>query len=167
MEHSEAASRVHAMAAMAGAELLEAYGVKATRSTSGWIDTDDLVYSGVMGFVGDALRGSCLLTARPATLLAAAPADARPRDWVGELANQFVGRLKSKLLGYGVSIAVTTPIALSGIRLSPLPRSNVEPVIFETDTGRVLIWLELEVDAAFELGPERPISAAAGDLLVF
>jgi len=30
-------------------------------------------------------------------------------DWAGELANQFLGRLKNKLLGYGVRLAMGTP----------------------------------------------------------
>ena len=155
------------LAATAGAELFKAYGVDSRPAVEGWVQTDELMYSGVMGFVGESLRGTCLLAARSATVLAAAPPDARPRDWVGELANQLVGRLKSKLLARNVSIAMTTPVVLSGVRIEPLPRTSIEPAVFDTATGKVLVWLEVEVDSAFRLETERPIPATEGDLLVF
>lgn len=166
-ERTELTQQIQTLAASAGAELLKAYDVVATPSREGWVQNDELLYSGVMGFVGDSLRGTCLLAARATTVLAAAPPDARPRDWVGELANQLVGRLKSKLLARNVSIAMTTPVVLSGIRIEPLPRSTIEPAILDTATGKVLIWLEVEVDSAFRLDTERPIAATEGDLLVF
>jgi len=62
---------------------------------------------------------------------------------------------------------MTTPVVLSGIRLSPLPRTTIEPAVLDTPTGRVLIWLEVEVDAAFRFDTERPMAATEGDLLVF
>jgi CheY-specific phosphatase CheX len=166
-ERTELTRQIQTLAASAGAELLKAYGVIGTPSSEGWVQNDELLYSGVMGFVGDSLRGTCLLAARATTVLAAAPPDARPRDWVGELANQLVGRLKSKLLARNVSIAMTTPVVLSGIRIEPLPRTSIEPAILDTATGKVLIWLEVEVDNAFRLDTERPIAATEGDLLVF
>jgi hypothetical protein len=165
-ERFEVTERIQELAALAGAELLQAYGVAASR-VDGWAHNDELVYSGVMGFFGNTLSGTCLLAAPAATVLAAAPPDARPRDWVGELANQLVGRLKSKLLARGVTIAMTTPIVVSGIRVSPLPRGNMEPAVFETSTGRVLIWLEVEATDQFQLGDERPMLGSEGDLLVF
>lgn len=167
IERPEVTEQIQRLAAAAGAELFCAYGVEATPATGGWVETDELLYSGVMGFVGDALRGTCLLAAPAATVLAAAPPDARPRDWVGELANQLVGRLKSKLLARSVTIAMTTPVVLTGVRISPLPRGDVAPAVFDTVTGRVMVWLELEVDGAFRFGSERPLAAGEGDLLVF
>ena len=64
----------------------------------GWGESDEVMFSGVMGFVGDSVRGTCLLAAPQGTVQAAAPKDAGARDWVGELANQLVGRLKAKLM---------------------------------------------------------------------
>jgi CheY-specific phosphatase CheX len=166
-EQSQVTEAMQAMAAAACVELLQAYGVTATPAADGWVHTDELLFSGVMGFVGSNVRGTCLLAAPLAAVLATAPADARPRDWVGELANQLVGRLKLKLMARGVTIALTTPIVLSGMRLSPLPRGDVQPGVLETKTGRVLVWLETEVDAEFRFGSERPVRAAEGEFLVF
>jgi len=167
VERSDATQRIQAMAATAAAELLQAYGVTLSPAAEGWVETDELLYSGVMGFVGDRVRGTCLLAAPKDTILSTAPADARPRDWVGELANQLVGRLKSKLMQHGVTIGVSTPVVLSGVKLSPLPRSDVAPSVFETPTGRLLVWLEVEVDPEFTLGSLRPLMAAEGEFLAF
>lgn len=166
-ERSDVTRQIQTLAATAGAELLNAYGVQTKPTDDGWVQTDELLYTGVMGFVGESMRGTCLLAARAATVLAAAPPDARPRDWVGELANQLVGRLKSKLLARNVSIAMTTPVVLSGVRIEPLPRTTIEPAVFDTATGKVLIWLEVEVDGTLRFDTERPIPATEGDLLVF
>jgi CheY-specific phosphatase CheX len=167
VERSDATQRIQAMAASAATELLDAYGVKLAESGQVWVETDEVLYSGVMGFVGDRLRGTLLLAAPKETILSTAPEDARPRDWVGELANQLVGRLKSKLMAHGVTIALSTPVVLSGVRLHPLPRSEVLPSVFETPSGRVLVWLEVEVDPEFTLGSLRPLRAAEGEFLVF
>jgi CheY-specific phosphatase CheX len=167
VERSDATRRIQAMAASAASELFDAYGVTPVGTSERWSEIDELFYSGVMGFVGERIRGTCLLAASPATILSTAPVDARARDWVGELANQLVGRLKSKLMQHGVTIALSTPVMLSGLRLSPLPRSEVPPSVFDTPTGRVLVWLEVEVDPEFTLGSLRPLMAAEGEFLVF
>ena len=49
-----------------------------------WVESDELMFSGVMGFVGDSVRGTCLLAAPQGTVEAAAPKAAGARDWVGE-----------------------------------------------------------------------------------
>ena len=84
-----------------------------------------------------------------------------------ELANQLVGRLKAKLLARGATIALSTPVVLRGVRLSPLPRTDVDPVVFESTSGKVLVWLEVEIETDFQLGEERALKASEGELLVF
>jgi CheY-specific phosphatase CheX len=145
---------------------MQAYGVE-LKPTDGWTESDEVMFSGVMGFVGDRVRGTCLLAAPQGTVEAAAPRDAGARDWVGELANQLVGRLKAKLMARGATIALSTPVVLRGVRLSPLPRTDVAPVVFESTAGRVLVWLEVEIEDDFQLGEERALKASEGELLVF
>ena len=147
-------------------ELLQAYGVPLTPA-AGWGDVDEPMFCGVMGFVGDSLRGSCLLAAPVGAVEAAAPEGAAPRDWVGELANQLVGRLKAKLMQRSATIALSTPVALCGVKVAPLPRTEVEPVVFESPVGKVLVWLEVEIEDGFQLGDERLLQAKEGELLVF
>ncbi|HEX2860477.1 MAG TPA: hypothetical protein VHN79_02510, partial [Lacunisphaera sp.] len=64
-------------------------------------------------------------------------------------------------------IALSTPVVLRGVKVSPLPRTNVEPVVFESKAGRVLVWLEVEVEKDFQLSEERALQASEGELLVF
>jgi CheY-specific phosphatase CheX len=166
VESSEITRAIQALAGSACIELLQAYGVQLS-PCEGWTESDEVMFSGVMGFVGDSVRGTCLLAAPQATVEAAAPRDAGARDWVGELSNQLVGRLKAKLMARGATIALSTPVVLRGVRLSPLPRTDVQPVVFTSSAGKVLVWLEVEIEAGFQLGEERALKASEGELLVF
>jgi CheY-specific phosphatase CheX len=166
IERSDTTRAIQSLAGQACVELFQAYNVAVTPS-EGWAGSDEVMFSGVMGFVGDHVRGTCLLAAPQGTLEAAAPSNAGARDWMGELANQLAGRLKVKLMARGATIALSTPVVLRGVRLSPLPRTDVEPLVFHGASGRVLVWLEVEVGDDFQLGEERALTANEGELLVF
>lgn len=166
VEKSEMTRAIQDLAGAACVELLKAYGVSLTPSQS-WVESEELMFSGVMGFVGESVRGTCLLAAPQGTVEAAAPKQAGARDWVGELANQLVGRLKVKLMARGATIALSTPVVLRGVKLSPLPRTDVDPVVFDSAAGKVLVWVEVEIEDDFKLGEERALTASEGELLVF
>jgi CheY-specific phosphatase CheX len=166
VERSATTRAIQALAGAACTELMHAYGVE-LQPALGWVESDEVMFSGVMGFVGDSVRGTCLLAAPQGTVEAAAPKGAGARDWVGELANQLAGRLKAKLLARGATIALSTPVVLRGVKLSPLPRTDVAPVVFESSAGKVLVWLEVEIENDFQLGEERALKASEGELLVF
>lgn len=166
VETAETTRLIQQLASAACVELMLAHGVPVTAVT-GWADSDEPMVCGVMGFVGDSIRGSCLLAATVRAIEAAAPQGAASRDWVGELANQLVGRLKAKLMQRSATIALSTPVALCGVRVSPLPRTEVEPVVFQSPAGKVLVWLEVEIEEGFQLGEERRLQANEGELLVF
>jgi hypothetical protein len=148
-------------------ELFQAYGVELAPGAGGWGANDERLLSGSVGFVGRSLRGTCLLAAPEPPLAASCPEQGGAlRDWVGELTNQFVGRLKTKLLSRGVEVFVTTPIVLSGVRIEPLPRSRAEPMIFTSSAGPVLAWVEVETEESFALGAERPGQSGEGSVIV-
>ena len=159
---------IGALGASACVELFGAYGVELSRGSKDWGSSEERLLSGSVGFVGRRVRGTCLLAAAVPPLELSCPQQGGPlRDWVGELANQFVGRLKSKLLARGVEIFVTTPIVLSGIRIQPLPRGKAEPFVFTSSAGDVLAWVEVETEEAFVLGSEQPESTnGEGDVIV-
>lgn len=58
-------------------------------------------------------------------------------DWVGEVSNQLLGRIKNKLLRFGTSVAMATPSILVGNSLvSKAPRSGSRISFkFESDQG--------------------------------
>lgn len=154
------------MAAQAWIELMADYGVELTAAASNWeTQEEEAKLFGVIGFGGKGVRATCLIGAEKTLVDASCRASGRSRDWIAELANQLVGRVKMKLLGHGVSVTMTTPLALSGVRVTPLPRFGADPVAFSSTRGGALLWLEIETDENFVLSPGRPLSIEPGDLV--
>ena len=154
------------MAAEAWIELMADYGVALSVASGGWeAHAEDAKLFGVIGFGGKGVRSTCLIGAERSLVEASCRARGRSRDWIAELANQLVGRMKMKLLGHGVSVTMTTPLALSGVRVTPLPRFGVDRVSFSSALGAALLWLEIETDDNFVLSPLRPLSVEPGDLV--
>jgi hypothetical protein len=70
-----------------------------------------------LGFGGFFLCGASTLAATSTTarqLTNDADGIADPEDWLAELNNQTLGRMKNKLLRYGVPITVSTPMNACG-----------------------------------------------------
>jgi CheY-specific phosphatase CheX len=164
------ATKIGTLGTNACADLFSAYGLELEPGSSGasWGGNDQPLLSGSIGFVGRRIRGTCLLATEERCLLATCPEQGvAMRDWIGELTNQFMGRLKTKLLAHGVEVFVTTPIVLSGVRIQPLPRAHVEPAVFSSHAGSVLTWIELETHPELVLGLEQPGFNGEGDVIVF
>jgi CheY-specific phosphatase CheX len=158
-------ARIIGMASDACVELMHDYGVELSKRATGATLSDGPVLFGVIGFVGRGVRATCLLGAEQALVDASRRSGNRSRDWIAELANQLVGRIKMKLLACSVNVTMTTPLALSGVQFTPLPRHGQEPVLFDSERGMALLWLELETEKDFVLAPEQPTNVVPGDLL--
>jgi hypothetical protein len=168
MESESISARCSNLAASSCIELFDAYGLPLAQGNDGWRESPEQLISGVMGFVGPRVRGTCLLAAEPAAVQATCPPEGRMRDWVGELSNQLVGRLKKKMLSRGVEVALTTPIVLTGVRLQPLPRGRIEPTAFSSDKGFVVVWVEVEAAQNLSMDSEQAEPADPDvDLLLF
>ena len=168
LEDDQLASHVADLTAGCCVELFAAYGVTLQASAAEFIDSDEVLLSGVIGFVSPDLRGTCLLVANRSPIELSSPQKDHTRDWVGELTNQLVGRLKRKFLGYGLEVALTTPVVLSGLHLRPMPRRELSPRVFGTESGSIMVWVEVEAEPGFALG--APVSGATseeGDVLMF
>src|ERR1051325_573288 len=108
------------MAAEAWIELMAAYDVELTSAAEGWATrAEEGKLFGVLGFRGRGVRATCLIGAELSLVEASCRARGRPRDWIAELANQLVGRVKMKLTSHAVSVTMTTPLALSGGAVTP------------------------------------------------
>jgi hypothetical protein len=168
LENQSVTDKINELADAACTELFADYGVTLSRGHFEWGVSNDPLLSSVMGFVSEPLRGTCLLACEQAPLEASCPSGGRIRDWIGELTNQLVGRLKIKLLAYDIDVAVTTPIVLQGIRIQPLPKAAAEPALFSGGNGIVLAWTEVEVAGGFSLpAPRRADAGETGDLMFF
>lgn len=72
--------------------------------------------AGVIGFYGQQMRGTLTLLVNKEILEQTGPSYDMG-DWVAELSNQLLGRIKRKLRLYQVELWPSTPIAVSGEHL--------------------------------------------------
>jgi CheY-specific phosphatase CheX len=99
--------------------LFESIGVRLWRAAANAKSSDDIAAS--IGFAGEELRGALVLTSSRRLVQYVLPQEVRDRDadeqladWMGELSNQLLGRVKNRLLRYGVSLAMGTPTVMFG-----------------------------------------------------
>jgi hypothetical protein len=103
---------------------------------------------GILGFNGDGLHGAIVLVASAELLAASCPVQGPgSRDWVGELANQLVGRLKNHLILYGVDISLGTPTILRGHEIRPI--ADTQSMSFRGPAG--VARLTVQADMGFNL----------------
>jgi len=132
-------------------ELFAAYGVVATDTVTERGPTE-FAFAAIIGFTGTPLRGTLLVTMTKATLESSNPIPGSPpREWIAELSNQLLGRVKTQLLSCGVEIYVSTPLVLRGQHLAPEALRVVSPIELNTATGPVIVWMESESPEGFQL----------------
>jgi CheY-specific phosphatase CheX len=160
---------VEAFSAEACRALFKAYGVELVEIDPNTASPDTFLLSAVIGFTGPGLRGTLILASTEMALRDSNPTDGSLRDWIAELANQLVGRVKNSLLRSGAEVYVTTPVVMRGEHLAPLPRFVLMPQAFAAkDRGKVFLWVEVEAAPGFRLSPtlgEVPVDE--GSTLLF
>jgi len=168
METVEALKLVDKIAEEACTSLFQAYGVPL--ETVPAIGAAAPALSAVIGFSGPGIRGTCILAASESPINMSNPIGGSPREWIAELSNQLVGRIKNKLLAHGAEVYVTTPVVLRGELLAPLDAKNkLPPRAFASEGGNVFVWIELDTDAtlALSLTPRAAAAAEEGDAMMF
>jgi hypothetical protein len=154
-------------------ELFSAYHLEThPRDRSDFPATEELAVCGVMGFGGKLMRGALVLVATREPLQHTNPDGlGSERDWVCELANQLMGRIKNRLLSLGVEILLATPAGLSGVNLSPTTAKLRAPQVFSAANGFVCVWIDYECAAGFELReeplPSAEVALPEGETLLF
>jgi CheY-specific phosphatase CheX len=85
--------------------------------------SDDIGAS--IGFTSSGLRGALVLISTRQLIKRVLPEEVRRNatdehiaDWMGELANQLLGRIKNKLLPLGVALEMSTPTVIFGLDLA-------------------------------------------------
>ncbi len=123
---------------------------------------------GIIGFTSKHLRGALVLATTREPLERTNPAAASHRDWICELSNQLLGRVKNQMLGLGVDIFPSTPIALRGEHLSPVLQQRLVAELFTVDGGVVCVWMDCEFESGFELSELGQSNAAPeGETILF
>jgi CheY-specific phosphatase CheX len=173
-------------------EVFQAYGVslKPKRSASGApafmqaANSGAVIVASVVGFGGPDFRGTALIaTSFELTARARPPAVSRRalspnsaadwivvRDWIGELGNQLVGRIKNKIMRYGISFEIAPPASFSGSTLTfAVPRSpNATSFAFEAGDQSVWMCLDALFDASRQVSPaSEETTVAEGKVVVF
>ncbi|HEY6038108.1 MAG TPA: chemotaxis protein CheX [Kofleriaceae bacterium] len=113
----------------------------------------EVAFCGVIGFTGPDMRGSLMLAcSREPLVLAQISGDAMMRDWLAELTNQLLGRVKNRLLAFGTVIHSALPVVLAGERIAPI---STQPLghLFTADGGVVSVWFDTELRDDFVLAP--------------
>ncbi len=153
-------------------ELFAAYELAVEpRPRESFPPTERLAFCSVMGFGGKPMRGALVLATTKEPLEQTLPGGAdSQRDWICELSNQLMGRVKNRLLALGVDIHLATPAGLSGDNLSAAPAKLRAPQVFEVANGFVCVWIDCEYVDGFEL-PRAEVSAEPampeGEALLF
>jgi CheY-specific phosphatase CheX len=164
------------VASKACEDLFGRYGVAVRRAADedDPVSPDFLVCS-VIGFTGRDLRGTLILalTEDLSGLSNPVAGPANPmaqRDWVGELSNQLLGRIKLDLLRWGLEISLNLPALLLGRHLAPLPRAQLKPLKFTLAKGAAAVWVEVEARPGLKLEAPQDLEdqgPEAGDALLF
>ncbi len=132
----------------------------------------DLVLAGIIGFTADEMRGTMVLAATETPLRRSTSETTHRRDWIAELANQLLGRMKNRLVPYGVDLVMTTPLSLRGNHLVMEPSdAELKPHLFYSDDGgSVCVWFDAEFEPGVELTKSEDPDAQCpdeGELLLF
>jgi hypothetical protein len=125
---------------------------------------------GILGFTGDRLCGAVMISATQDAIAASNPiGDGATRAWVAELTNQLVGRFKNALFRGGIEVAMSVPVVLTAIRLSPMAQTALEVTQLAAGPGFVTIWLDIEAEPGLALQPPSADSSIAceGEAMLF
>jgi hypothetical protein len=127
-------------------ELFQDYALPLKRVMQGELLDVELLFCGVVGFTGEQLRGTLLLATSREPLGRTTPAvESSLREWIAELANQLIGRIKNKLLNHNVNLLLSTPVVLRGVQIAPVSRAELVPYAFACDGGNVCVWFDAEI----------------------
>jgi CheY-specific phosphatase CheX len=141
------------------------------------IDGHDAV--GVIGFTSPSVRGTLVLATTtglvtltiPELVGRPIPLRDRVRDWLGELSNLVLGRVKVDLSRYGVAVGLATPVTFTGehLRLGAVQASRTRSWDFSSPHGDVRAWLEAELEPGLELAPVPDLAPdlASGEPILF
>jgi hypothetical protein len=166
-------SAMEAAATAAAVELFAAYRVTLTPVPRPDVHTpmSDLAALGIVRFTAPGMNGAALLGASTSTLRRSNMRGTSDRDWVAELANQFIGRFKLKLLRAGFELWSMAPVAVSARLLATaVSQPDFAPISFrDTQGGSIALWIEIEIN-----GPVKMTAPAAdgeipheGDVILF
>lgn len=142
----------------------------ALSASSDGATTDTTSFTSVSSFIGPQVHGYVVLSTTESVLRRSNGTSSPPDDWMAELANQFLGRFKNRLLRQGVPIQRMPPAVFRGQSTRLRNRHNIYEVVLSGSDGWVHIAVDLEpAVSSFDGAPacEDTAVPAEGELLLF
>lgn len=100
---------------------------------------------GVAGFGAPNFTGYVVINANEHVLRQSNRTASSLEDWMAELSNQLLGRIKNHLLRQGVAMQRMPPMVVTGLGASLTPDLKGAPLLFlKNEHGSVQIWLKSE-----------------------
>jgi len=126
----------------------------------------------VIGFSGNGFGGALGFAAERSIIKAAyGESDTVLSDsWLGEVANQLLGRLKNALLLYGVEVRLAIPMVLHGLDLKMRAgESQINQFQFASPCGSTCVWVDANwnVHQPLTLADPEQQPQAEGELMLF
>lgn len=105
----------------------------------------DVALLGVAGFGGPNFTGYVVINANEHVLRQSNLTTSSMEDWMAELSNQLLGRIKNHLLRQGVAMQRMPPMVVTGLGASLTSDFKGAPLLFlKNEQGSVQIWLKSE-----------------------
>ena len=132
-----------------------------------------------IGFANPILPGILAMTmdrdlvvqSRPAELRAKPPSEKDLDDWVGELCNQLLGRIKNQLLPHSIALRANLPSTARGhsLRRALLGASISLRMSFLTGSSSVCVYFDAKTPKSLDLKtlPAKSGTATEGQLILF
>jgi hypothetical protein len=108
------------------------------------IASDGPTLTGLIGFSGPHIHGALGIMGGDDSLQRTAPQHITfdANDWVGELANRALGRIKTAMLRAGIEIQASTPVVLHGVSLSVVRRDHVRTFVLKHENRTIHLWVD-------------------------
>lgn len=138
-------------------------------------------YAAIIGYSGDQIKGSLVFSCEKNLLAISHPnlamgmpvEDQDLNDWIGEIANQLLGRVKNKFSASGLKCSMGTPTVMVGQALNVTePKEGfMECISFKGPHQTVRVYFIAVIDPSVSvesLSPKAESAAAAeGDSFLF
>jgi hypothetical protein len=162
---------VDVAAASAAIELFAASGVNLTALPGVQSPVPNLAALGIVRFSASALTGQAVVGMSTTILRPTGTRGTSDVDWIAELANQYMGRFKLKLLRAGFELWSLAPVRVSGrLLVTAVSQPAFTPLVFKDEKGgTVAVWIELEISGPLKdgKGPSEGEIPQEGDLILF
>lgn len=138
-------------------------------------------WTGIIGFSGDLIRGSFAVTCQSGLLNHTHPnismgmpvEEADRVDWLGEIANQVLGRIKNLTLEYSVNFSLSAPSVVKGQALEVIGQDKrmISVMNFDADGHPITLTMICMINPNFNFDTAVKTSggksASEGESLLF